>query len=205
MNRRNATNFYTRGLFGAAICAAVLSSTPATAGIRFVTITFSPGEGIVGPGVLNDHNNYVTEYVSIENHPTDWRQRLHYPNISNGYWDLSDGFLDILGYRPFAVLSFDIDTDYAVELRNSGANAPLFVVNPDGIAGFQHFVVPAPIRIDRYFDAFRFNPVFSAGPPFKLDNIRLAIEVPEPSTWALLIAGFAAIGAAARRRKGARA
>ncbi len=43
----------------------------------------------------------------------------------------------------------------------------------------------------------------NGGPPFTLlDGVSLA-EVPEPSSWAMLIAGFGMIGAAARRRRAA--
>ena len=50
--------------------------------------------------------------------------------------------------------------------------------------------------------AYRFN-----GPgvaPFKIDNIRysaITSKIPEPASWAMMIAGFGAVGASMRRRR----
>ena len=41
----------------------------------------------------------------------------------------------------------------------------------------------------------------SSGNSFELDNIAVASAIPEPATWAMMIAGFGVLGGVARRRR----
>ncbi|QMW23012.1 PEP-CTERM sorting domain-containing protein [Sandaracinobacteroides saxicola] len=62
-------------------------------------------------------------------------------------------------------------------------------------------------RVDFDFGGNRVNQVIfgSNGNSFEFDNIAAAGAVPEPATWAMLIAGFGLVGMAARRRNSPKA
>lgn len=51
--------------------------------------------------------------------------------------------------------------------------------------------------------AFVFNPAVGSAKQFRVEGVFNSSAVPEPSTWAMMIAGFGLAGAAIRRRRGA--
>lgn len=92
----------------------------------------------------------------------------------------------------------------------SGLNGAATVVNQNGLNdGTSTLTFPTPWGyFDRYVLTTRvggdvlFNGDFGQG--YRLDSITVNI-VPEPQTWALLIAGFAMVGASVRRRAAVKA
>jgi hypothetical protein len=76
-------------------------------------------------------------------------------------------------------------------IANGGAGNSL-QINPSGGFGF-----PGGVNERMSNAGYRLNGTLAAAPP-------VVGEVPEPASWAMLIAGFGLVGAAARRRRAAR-
>ena len=82
-------------------------------------------------------------------------------------------------------------------------------VNSGAPAGGGPFDVYIPINYQPYFDATRVRAFYlgivgtnaAPGEQFALGSYSLTTGTPEPASWALLVTGFAVVGAAARRRR----
>lgn len=150
------------------------------------------------------------------------------PDVSGGVFAVSTKELLLVlhagltfGFdQEFIVRSMDVDTDvningYALStLGPDGLTGPR-ILTADGLAGFQTWRIDPALRglifafaTDEVFGGFmgEGGPESSGGlasvattPTFwSIDNV--AVAVPEPGTWALMIGGFGAVGAALRRR-----
>ena len=110
--------------------------------------------------------------------------------------------------RPFRSLSLywgSIDQYNTLEFLNGAAGCVLALRAANCPLPMATRVTATPtaaststlVRAARPLTGLRFT---STGVAFEFDDI--ASDVPEPSSWAMLIAGFGLIGAAARRRRG---
>jgi hypothetical protein len=116
------------------------------------------------------------------------------------------GSTGCLGHiREHYVYTFETNQLYTVYMEASATSGGNIFVSSDGtITTFNAGLQYADVGIDPYFsvapgtpDASAYSFVFSAG----IGNAPIATAVPEPSTWAMLLVGFAGLGLTAYRRR----
>ncbi|WP_313539767.1 PEPxxWA-CTERM sorting domain-containing protein [Sphingomonas sp.] len=106
-------------------------------------------------------------------------------------------FIGSINYDPkvlFGVVGLDLDTDSDV-LFGTGY-LPKVTISPDNASGFQHVSFGEAWKI-KYYDAFS---IYKTSGEVRIDNVLLS-PVPEPTNWALMIAGLGFAGSAIRLRR----
>ncbi|MCG2840393.1 PEPxxWA-CTERM sorting domain-containing protein [Sandaracinobacter sp. RS1-74] len=130
-------------------------------------------------------------FVSSASNP-NWAQ-LDTPNLKSisFYWGSIDGYnqLEVLGAGGTVLLSLFGNTP--------GVGVPPIVGDQGNQANNRRIFITA--GAGEVITGLRFT---STGVAFEFDDIA-ASAVPEPATWAMLIAGFGLVGYAARRRRSA--
>jgi len=155
-------------------------------------------------GVIEQEAN-GNKYIELFNtNPYD--KHIGYARIDTVGWLGGGGDAHPNGPGPHPRPGFGVTTTYTLHsmdvLSQNGGGA-----YKDGAAPFA--IIPAggwhtvPLNYKASTEGyFTLNgPGFA---PFKLDNIRYSaftIGVPEPASWAMMIAGFGAVGATMRRRR----
>lgn len=204
-----------KALIPGLVMAAVLVSTGAHAALSFNPIADPGGtisydfEGAVGPNVLT-----VVPGVGSLSGGSFWSGDV--PNValqpsggSGNYWTVdptsSPGVFDFS--TPLTGLSFlwgspDSFNDLGVELNDSGTFTPLASLGGSGLNSDSSYVSLVTSGSE-LITALSFASVAGSGFAFEVDNLRIS-PVPEPETYAILLAGLAAISFMARRRRVAR-
>ena len=128
-------------------------------------------------GVLN--NNYVGTTTTVM-----W--------ISGGTFDFTSVDLGDVYNNSFSDQGGDVLFTFT-----TGSGSTTQTVTIDGLAGFQTFTFNQTGLL-----SFSYLPQSTYGPWVQADNFVLdGAVVPEPASWAMLIAGFGLTGAAMRRRR----
>lgn len=202
-----------RLIFGLAASAAILVSTAASAGVVAVTVTpgqnsalgttydfdttfatFSeaPAGNLLYIGSTPNQNaapfGDASQYVSVGTSATPQSATLSVLTPSNYvglYWGSVDDYNNIL-------------ITYA-DSTTANVNSTLFAqLSPDngdqGLLGSKY----VNIFSDRNIASITFS---SEQKAFEFDNLTVTAAVPEASTWAMMILGFAGVGFMAYRRK----
>jgi PEP-CTERM motif len=144
-----------------------------------------------GPGTPNP----VGTYTLIKN-PGATETVTNVP-VTDASGNLSEGMDDVLfpGVTQGTLFATDTKTDKVYEVRLTGLdpNAPIIAFNGGSIGGFNEVAVVNPLT------GVVETPILTGlSSPHGLDFIPFA--VPEPSTWALMMLGFAGLGFAGYRR-----
>ena len=117
------------------------------------------------------------------------------------------------GYTTTTVVSTDsslfdlLSIDLADVYNNGNGGDVLFsfitgsgttnqTITVDNLVGLQTFAFNMT-----GLSSFTFTPINTEGGWLQLDNITIGSAVPEPSTWAMMLMGFGAVGLAMRRRR----
>jgi hypothetical protein len=211
-----------RHLMLAAVAVAATASAPASAdfyygfgfsGFEYHSLTVN-GTGSISTGNAGwfnsngDHQSYNQNYIAGDLDGTQYRNFFVFDagggatsltlNVANPYvW--SFGSHSSLTYTLYDVSSsIDSFSDY------SGATGIFADLGTGKVYGHVTFSSqPGSVSVvlnQAAVDAF--NAAGDAGQPFAIGGVITANDgVPEASTWAMLIAGFGLVGAAARRRK----
>ena len=128
-------------------------------------------------------------YVTSASSP-NWAQ-LDTPNLKSisFYWGSIDGYnqLEVLGAGGSVLLTLSGDTP--------GVGVPPIVGDQGNQANNRRIFITADSG--EVITGLRFT---STGVAFEFDDIAAA-GVPEPATWAMMLAGFGMVGFAARRRR----
>lgn len=159
--------------------------TPNAAGYSFTAGTISTALGTSGNGATPAGNTSIYGYVSSAVAPAF--ATLSTPNLRSisFYWGSIDAFysLDVLGAGGSLLTTITgavLPPDNGNQFLPS-TNRRIFIT-----AGLGEVITGLTFR--------------SSGVAYEFDTIA-ASAVPEPQAWALLIAGFGMVGAAARRRR----
>ena len=215
-------------LAAAAAASALLAVTPANAAVAFlftpgghspsvgfqVIEDFDPGPapGLITAGVVH------VDYVIQSNNDSQGADNPFSDPQDTNYISVLGGHAVEIAFGPVSAFQFDwgsIDNWNRLTIRSSAGNV---VVVPQGGPGAYGPGNPIPgftppgngnqtaaatnglFRVygtaGETFTGFRME---SAQNSFELDNI--AVPVPEPATWAMMIAGFGGVGAMIRRRR----
>jgi hypothetical protein len=184
-----------------AAVAALLMTTPASAGVVLSTSNdFNVANTVLDFDGNNDSRYTVTggiyegNLVNVHKEPTSTAN--HYLAGQPGTTASISGFnTDNLSFYWGSIdhyNSFDlIDTAGNVFFTYSGND----LIRDFGPIDVGNQGLRLNIQSDNILSAINFR---SDVPAFEVDNIAMA--VPEPATWAMMFAGFAMVGAVARRR-----
>ncbi len=164
-----------------------------TAETSFQTVPLSLGGGAFT--ILGFGNQFDGNFVDL---PLTQYDIDGTTNLSVFTYEIS-GF-DLTFAAPITAFGFDFAAmqDLVVRLNIEVAGATLVPpVQAGNVIGFYGFVSTTP------FTTIRFVGPFDTADDFAMDNLRWtssAAAIPEPATWALLIAGFGLTGASLRLR-----
>ncbi len=174
---------------------------------------FGPGEildqqaGIVtenfGTGYwLNPDNGPVNAFITIDLGAAYALTSITLYNTANGFYgDRGTGSFQIFGSN--SITGITLDTPTLVASGTLAAGTPYINGNAPSFPVAQAFSATGKFRY------ISFNPtsVATANNPccgsnvYGLNELKVSASVPEPQSWALMIAGFGLVGAAMRRRK----
>ena len=159
---------------------------PNAAGYAFTAGNVTTATGTTGNAAAPAGDMTMYGYVSSTLSPN--YATLSTPNVRtiSFYWGSVDGFnsVDVLGAGGSLLTTI------------SGGNLPLDNGNQSlGLTNRRVFITAGP---GENITGLTFR---STGVAFEFDTIAASGAVPEPQTWALLIAGFGMVGLAARRRR----
>jgi hypothetical protein len=164
------------------------------------------------PGVLVDSNMRKVEvFLSFAEFVEGDKKMFGNPRD-----ELSElPYYDILYEIPYGAVAFEIDAfeNLATAVSGTSQNATLEIffadassrsvsIAPnDGSAIFFGIVSDTPISRIRWTEVLEDNSEFAE--ETALDNFRVGatVPIPEPSTWALLLAGLGLVGLTAKRRQ----
>lgn len=186
-------------VFSVAVTAALLAGSSAQATvIGFDGLPGSNGSAFSGPYVEDGYSVVKTLGDVYEGHVFGNPQ----PSLVVGsVFGGRTGSVAVskVGGGSFSLTSFDFTSQngvgtYSVAGSLNGSNVFLFGGGGNFGAAWQTILGNSP-----HVDSLVFDFV-AGGTSINFDNIVLG-AVPEPSSWAMMIAGFGLVGAAARRRK----
>ncbi|WP_235902938.1 PEPxxWA-CTERM sorting domain-containing protein [Sandarakinorhabdus oryzae] len=193
-----------------AATAAALIAPAAHAGTNVATdwfsITYRTYHGILRPGspwVPNSTPSNATAPVDGTPQPeqTQW-------NNGSFWWDegapeaTAPMFWELQLNKKYAINQLLVQADnndtYRVDYWNGSAWAPIF--NVGAVAGFGLMTRDSGVFAPIFTDRFRFQAT-GGDLYYSLGQFQAIGTVPEPASWAMLIAGFSLVGAASRRRR----
>jgi PEP-CTERM motif len=145
-----------------------------------------------GPGT----GNLVGTFTLIKN-PGAANQTVTNVPVTDASGNPSEGMDDVIfpGVTQGTLFVTDTKTDKVYDVRLTGLdpNAPIIAFNGGSIGGFNEVAVVNPLT------GVVETPILTGlSSPHGMDFIPFA--VPEPSTWALMVLGFAGLGFAGYRR-----
>ena len=193
--------------------ALLLAATPFAAADATIVIN---GSFEQGPASVGRFTTFGTNSTAI----TGWRVTSGSVDLIGSYWNHSDGArsLDMSGNAPGTIaqtlttvagqryrLSFDVSSNPdqpSLKTMNVfiGSAAPLNIVSPPVNRPLSWVTHSHIFTADSASTQLRFQSTFGGPWGVALDNVAVNAVVPEPATWAMLIAGFGFVGAALRRR-----
>jgi hypothetical protein len=189
------------GLLASTANAAPINGSPTGIASPAYTITFS--EVALTPGVTQVTNQFAA-YGAIFSPAVTYSPQEGFPNLVGdtlgNFSSIQDSnYLGLFSIR-FTTLQSDAafamggnDTDFEFEALLGNTIVEAFTANV-GVSGNNFYGFTGSS-----FDAIR---IVNLDESFWLiDNIQLGAGVPEPASWAMLIAGFGLTGAAMRRRR----
>jgi hypothetical protein len=174
-------------LLGAGLLLTVMV-VPATAGTVTVDFGFLSGSSTVASGqfTFDSSKTGTLSYSDLNSYS------IAFPT-SGDTFDLA--FVNSGGFGDFRYFGFDTSTDQFVTQSIDGFPEIMSAVKADFSSGFF-------TRDDVDFQIVRdYGPNATGELSFDTLNISVSGAVPEPSTWAMMILGFAGIGFTAYRRK----
>lgn len=199
-------------VLSAAVAAAAVVGAPAQAA---VSLTAQPGAAVyAGPTPTYDFEGMTPWNATITTGSLGGVNAQPFGSTGNygtvGPTEGTPGFLDLSSFNAISVISFiwgSVDSYNTLDViardgvtvlaSFTGADA---AVNPNGN---QSDPITNPLAFLQITGAdqqnvggLRFGATQNA---FEFDNV--AIAVPEPATWAMMIAGFGLVGGAMRRRR----
>lgn len=177
-----------RRLIGAAL-AAIAIAWAGTASAATL-LTFENGAGTLESGAWLEDAMRVTGASQT-------------PVVGGTAQSLGSLFFDYTGSRKYGyIYSFDIDIDAPVVLHT---NLFFHTITPDAQAGFQRVeFTPESYGSMWGLGGFWFESKSGQPVAIRVDNLTFTTvpgSVPEPATWAMMIAGFGLAGTALRRRR----
>jgi PEP-CTERM motif len=145
-----------------------------------------------GPTTMNPVGTF-----SLISNPGTMNQTVTNVPVTDASGALSEGMDDVLfpGVTQGTLFVTDTKTDKVYDVRLTGLdpNAPIIAFNGGSIGGFNEVAVVNPLT------GVVETPILTGlSSPHGMDFIPFA--VPEPSTWALMMLGFAGLGFAGYRR-----
>jgi choice-of-anchor C domain-containing protein len=193
--------------------ALLLVALPTTAAHATIVIN---GSFEQGPATVGNFRTYSTGSTAI----TGWRVTGGSVDLIGNYWTSSDGArsLDMSGNAPGTIvqtlstvagqryrLSFDVSSNPdQASLKTMkvffGSATPLNIVSPPVSRPLNWVTHSQIFTADSASTQLKFQSTFGGPWGVALDNVAVNAVVPEPATWAMLIAGFGFVGAALRRR-----
>ncbi|MBU6167021.1 MAG: PEPxxWA-CTERM sorting domain-containing protein [Alphaproteobacteria bacterium] len=207
-----------RLLMAASLGVISLASAPAQAAIQFFTSAAS-FDAATNAAVTDDFNELsMTFYGPLNRTEGPFGYRVSatngiYPGFAGSIFMSTSTSTDTMVFNNFSgganaiaglVFGSDVNGNLAsvpsitVKVSAGSLTRTEIFSNPT-ISSFFGFVASAPIT-ELTFSAQQPAPLFRWP---SVDNLVLAQAVPEPHSWALLIAGFGLVGAMARRRRAA--
>jgi len=187
------------------ICAAALAFAPAQAALVLVgqydgnDCGGKPDKGAKG-GTSGFSNCYASASGTSEGQPSSGGSAAIYKYNAGGGAEVSSLYPSITGSE--FVIEFDKNTDILSFNYTPGVNDPsihYFAIKQSN--GFVLFydvnpITAASIDLDLYFKGSDYSHI-----TFFNGGATTPGPVPEPATWAMMIGGFAVVGASMRRRK----
>jgi choice-of-anchor C domain-containing protein len=190
-----------------------LAATPIAAANATIVIN---GSFEQGPASVGQFRTYSTGSTAI----TGWRVTSGSVDLIGTYWNSSNGLrsLDMSGNAPGTIaqtlstisgqryrLTFDVSSNPDQPSLKTmqvffGSATPVTVVSPPVRRPLNWVPHSLLFTADSAATQLRFQSTFGGPWGVALDNVAVNAVVPEPATWAMLIAGFGFVGAALRRR-----
>jgi choice-of-anchor C domain-containing protein len=195
------------------LLAVMLVALPATAAEATIVIN---GSFEQGPASVGTFRTYSTGSTAI----TGWTVTGGSVDLIGSYWNSSDGArsLDMSGNAPGTIvqtlstvagqryrLSFDVSSNPdQASLKTMkvffGNATPLNIVSPPVRRPLNWVTHSQIFTADSAATQLKFQSTFGGPWGVALDNVAVNAVVPEPASWAMLIAGFGLVGAIMRRR-----
>jgi choice-of-anchor C domain-containing protein len=193
--------------------ALLLVALPATAAQATIVIN---GSFEQGPASVGNFRTYGAGSTAI----TGWTVTGGSVDLIGSYWNSSDGArsLDMSGNSPGTIvqtlatvagqryrLSFDVSSNWDNRSLKTmkvffGSATPLNIVSPPVSRPMTWVTHSQIFTADSAATQLKFQSTFGGPWGVALDNVAVNAVVPEPASWAMLIAGFGLVGAMMRRR-----
>jgi len=103
--------------------------------------------------------------------------------------------------QVFTTLNSSLDLNIIGQVTGGGTVSTVLTTTPGGADQFTTYTLPSNFVDLLSVEFVTANPYAYPENEFAIDNIEVTSAVPEPSTWAMLLLGFAGIGFMAYRRK----
>jgi hypothetical protein len=186
-----------RGAAGTGVTSIDFTST----GTGNANATFATTPGTINYGGVTYTNSYSLQTASSNNAAT--------PVGATGFY-LSVPSTSSTSVNGFATINFSgaLQNTSSISLLWGSLDQYNTIAITDA-SGTTMFTPPAPANGDQgssriltinNISSLQSLTFGSAGRAFEVDTLRLTAAVPEPTTWAMMVLGFGAVGFAARRR-----